>query len=88
LSDVNLLPERFNVTKRKYHDSAVLNSKEIESDDVVIFHYVGEKPWVSDKHSATEYSYLKAEFIWHQTFKTLTSYLLGINCNYRSKFTN
>lgn len=63
ISSVDLLPERFNTTKRKFPDDAISSYESVLSEGVRILHYVGEKPW--QEHTVPqEARYTKVEQLW------------------------
>lgn len=86
LANIELLDVRFNTTKRKYRDDIISSIADIECDNVLVLHYVGDKPWVKDKTKSQEYLYTKCEYLWLQCYKELTSQLLFMVCHFESKF--
>lgn len=70
ISSVDLLPERFNTTKRKFPDHAISSYQDVFAQDVRILHYVGEKPW--QEHVASrERQYKKVEQLWVDMYAEL-----------------
>lgn len=45
LADIAIIPERFNVTKRKFPDKQIHDINAVLSGDTRILHFVGDKPW-------------------------------------------
>ncbi len=73
LPKVHTLDEAFNVTKRKYPDSAFDQVDDLLAGDVRILHFVGEKPWQLH-NSADESNYTKLEAFWASLLTSALSF--------------
>lgn len=86
LSAITVIDRSYNTTKRKYPDSVISDVSRLETDDVSIVHFVGEKPWQLHD-SEYESNYCVLESYWRRLLKDALPYgkLLDYLClnNYK-----